>query len=173
MDAELSSSDERPVSVSVGTPADVATDSSLSNPAEAQQVSVKCPHCGTALAEDAAFCPNCNWARTPVSLAERATAAAAYLPLIAPAIILLLPAFRRNRFVRFHAWQSLSLWVVYLVLIGATIFFSSVASPMLVLLFGILVSFAMLFLWIVLTLKSWRGERFEVPLVGKLAARMR
>ncbi len=74
---------------------------------------------------------------------------------------------------RFHAWQSLSLWVVYLVLIGATIFFSSVASPMLVLLFGILVSFAMLFLWIVLTLKSWRGERFEVPLVGELAARMR
>jgi uncharacterized membrane protein len=172
MSAELSSSDQRPVSVSADIAADTATDSSLSNPAEAQQVFVKCPYCGTALPEDAAFCPHCNWARTPVSLAERATAAAAYLPLVAP-VILLLPAFRRNRFVRFHAWQSLSLWVVYLVLIGATVFFSSVASPMLVLLFGILVSFAMLFLWIVLTLKSWKGERFEVPLVGELAARMR
>ena len=173
MDAELSSSDERPVSLSVDAPAEVAADRSLSNAAEAERVTVKCPYCGTSLAEDAAFCPHCNWARVPVSLAERATAAAAYLPLVAPVIILLLPAFRRNRFVRFHAWQSLSLWVVYLVLIGATIFFSSVASPMLVLLFGILVSFAMLFLWIVLTLKSWRGERFEVPLVGELAARMR
>jgi uncharacterized membrane protein len=31
----------------------------------------------------------------------------------------------------------------------------------------------MLFLWIVLTLKAWQGERFEVPLLGEWAARLR
>jgi uncharacterized membrane protein len=44
---------------------------------------------------------------------------------------------------------------------------------MIFLLFGILVSLAMLFLWIVLSLKAWEGERFELPLFGELAARMR
>jgi uncharacterized membrane protein len=41
------------------------------------------------------------------------------------------------------------------------------------LLFGILASLAMLFLWIVLTIKAWEGERFELPLFGEWAARMK
>ncbi len=44
---------------------------------------------------------------------------------------------------------------------------------MALLLFGILASLAMLFLWIVLTIKAWQGERFEVPLFGELAARLK
>jgi len=40
------------------------------------------------------------------------------------------------------------------------------------LLFGILASLAMLFLWIVLSLKAWQGERFELPLFGDLAERL-
>jgi uncharacterized membrane protein len=32
---------------------------------------------------------------------------------------------------------------------------------------------AMLFLWIVLSLKAWQGERFELPLLGELATRMK
>ena len=110
---------------------------------------------------------------TPLPPAERAIAVVAYLPLIPPGVVLLLPAFRDRRFVRFHAWQSILLWGVFFVLIGATIVFSSVASPMLVLLFGLLVSLAMLFLWIVLSLKAWQGERFELPLFGELAGRMK
>jgi len=43
---------------------------------------------------------------------------------------------------------------------------------MVFLLFGILASLAMLFLWIVLSLKAWQGERFELPLFGELAARL-
>jgi uncharacterized membrane protein len=43
---------------------------------------------------------------------------------------------------------------------------------MVFLLFGLLVSLAMLFLWIVLSLKAWQGERFELPLFGDLAERL-
>jgi uncharacterized membrane protein len=131
-----------------------------------------CPHCGGDLAEDAALCPDCKWPRTPLSPADRAAAAAAYLPLIPAVALLFLPAFRTNRFVRFHAWQSISLWVAFFILTIAALFFSNVAAAMVFLLFGILVSLAMLFLWIVLSLKAWQGERFELPLFGELAARM-
>jgi uncharacterized membrane protein len=117
---------------------------------------------------------------TPLPPVERAAAAAAYFPLPLPvplpvpaAVILFLPAFRENRFVRFHAWQSLLLWGVFLVLGSAALFLSNVAAAMLFLLFGLLVSLAMLFLWIVLSLKAWQGERFELPLFGELAGRMK
>jgi uncharacterized membrane protein len=110
---------------------------------------------------------------TPLPPAERAVAAVAYLPLLPAAVVLFLPAFRNNRFVRFHAWQSILLWGVFFVLTIAALFLSNVAAAMVFLLFGILASLAMLFLWIVLSLKAWQGERFEVPLFGELAARLK
>ncbi len=109
---------------------------------------------------------------TPLPPAERAAAAIAYLPLLPPAVILLLPAFRNHRFVRFHAWQSILLWGVFFVLTVAALFLSNVAAALLFLVFGILASLAMLFLWMVLSLKAWEGERFEVPLFGMLAERL-
>jgi uncharacterized membrane protein len=121
---------------------------------------------------NAAFCPGCGWSMTPLAPAERAAAAAAYLTLLPAAVILLLPAYRDNRFVRFHAWQSILLWGVFFILSGAALLLSNVAAAIVFLLFGILVSLAMLFLWIVLSLKAWQGERFELPLFGVLAARM-
>jgi uncharacterized membrane protein len=108
----------------------------------------------------------------PPSPTQRAVAAAAYLPLLPAAVILCLPAFRNDRFVRFHAWQSVTLWTVFFIATIAALLLSNVAAAMVFLLFGILVSLAMMFLWIVLSLKAWRGERFELPLFGVLGARM-
>jgi uncharacterized membrane protein len=85
---------------------------------------------------------------------------------------LLLPEFRHSRFVRFHAWQSILLWGTFFALTIAALFLSNLAAAMLFLLFGILISLAMLFLWIVLTLKAWHGERFDLPLLGEVAARL-
>ncbi len=110
---------------------------------------------------------------TPLPPADRAAAAVAYLTFIAGAVILFLPAFRNNRFVRFHAWQSVLLWGVFFVLTVSAVFLSNVGAPVLFLLLGILASLAMLFLWIVLSLKAWEGERFELPLFGELAARLK
>jgi uncharacterized membrane protein len=109
----------------------------------------------------------------PLPPADRAVAAVAYLTFVPAAVLLFLPAFRKRRFVRFHAWQSVLLWGVFFVLTIAALLLSNVAAAMLFLLFGILASLAMLFLWIVLSLKAWQGERFELPLFGELAARLR
>jgi uncharacterized membrane protein len=122
---------------------------------------------------DAAFCPACGWSMTPLPRAERATAAAAYLTFVAGAAILFVPSFRGNRFVRFHAWQSVLLWGAFFLLTIAALLLSNLAAAMLFLLFGILVSLAMFFLWVVLSVKAWEGERFELPLFGQLAARMK
>jgi uncharacterized membrane protein len=110
---------------------------------------------------------------TPIPAAERAAAAVAYFTFVAGAAILLLPRFRKNRFVRFHAWQSILLWGVFFVSTLVALLLSNVAAAMLFLLFGILASLAMFFLWIVLSVKAWEGERFELPLFGELATRMK
>ena len=169
MDAELSSpenSDEN----SAGQSADKLAEKS---PAHLAQTSVKCPHCGTVMPANSEFCPGCGWSMTPLPPAERAAAAVAYLTMAPAAVILFLPAFRTNRFVRFHAWQSVLLWGVFFVLTIVALFLSNVAAAMLLLLFGILASLAMLFLWVVLSIKAWEGERFELPLFGMLAERLK
>jgi len=104
--------------------------------------------------------------------ADRAIAAVAYFTFVPAAGLLLLPAFRNRRFIRFHAWQSLLLWGAFLVLTVVALFFSNIAAAIFFLLFGILASLAMLFLWIVLMIKAWQGERFELPWFGSLAERM-
>jgi uncharacterized membrane protein len=120
----------------------------------------------------AAFCPVCGMSMTALPAADRAAAAVAYFTLIPAAIILLLPAFRQHAFVRFHAWQSVLLWATFLLITGAALALSNIAAAIVLLLFGILVSLAALFLWIVLTLKAWQGFRFELPLFGPLAERL-
>jgi uncharacterized membrane protein len=143
------------------------------SPANPPQTTVKCPHCGTVMPASAAFCPGCGWSMTPLPPAERAVAAIAYFTFVAAAVVLFLPAYRSNRFVRFHAWQSSLLWGVFFVLTIAAVFLSNVAAAVAFLLFGILASLAMFFLWMVLTFKAWEGERFELPLFGDLAARLK
>jgi uncharacterized membrane protein len=108
----------------------------------------------------------------PLPPADRALAASAYLTLLPAAVILFLPPFRSHGFVRFHAWQSILLWTAFLVLTVIALLLSNVAAAMVLLLAGILASLAMLFLWFVLTVKAWQGERFELPLFGTLADRL-
>ena len=172
MGGELSSTGNSPANLRADDTANSAASGAANATEDLSQELVKCPHCGTVFAADAAFCSHCKWRMTPLTLEQRAAAAIAYLPVIPAVVILFLPAFRVNRFVRFHAWQSITLWVVFLVLSGAALLLSNIAAAMVFLLFGILASLAMLFLWIVLSVKAWQGERFEVPLFGKLAARL-
>ncbi|MGH9643743.1 MAG: hypothetical protein ACRD3Q_15140 [Terriglobales bacterium] len=108
----------------------------------------------------------------PLPSGERGLAALAYFSLIPAAILLVIPAFRSHRFIRFHAWQSVLIWGVFLVLTIAALLLSNVAAAMIFLLFGIVISLAMLFLWIVLSIKAWQGERFELPWFGELAGRL-
>src|SRR5258708_29276160 len=69
-----------------------------------------CPHCNAAMPDISAFCPACGLsvAETPggIDSRDRALGALAYIGLIPAIVLLLVPALRGDRFVRFQAWQS-------------------------------------------------------------------
>ena len=148
----------------------MAVDSySSPNPASAETV---CSRCESSMPAGAAFCPGCGRSMTPLTPAERWAAVAGYFILLPAAVLLFLPAFRNSRFVRFHAWQSISLWGVFFLATATWILLSNIAAAVLLLLLGIVGLLGMFFLWIVLSLKAWQGERFQLPLFGSLAERL-
>jgi uncharacterized membrane protein len=143
------------------------------NPVSPAQISLVCAHCKSSMPAGASFCPGCGYAIKGIPLADRTVAALAYLTLLPAAVLLLIPAYRRRAFVRFHAWQSVLLWGAFCLLTIVSLFLSNIAAALVFLLFGILAVLAMFFLWMVLSLKAWQGERFELPLFGDLATRLR
>ena len=108
----------------------------------------------------------------PLPLRQRLAAALGYVTFIPAGVLLFLPGYRTNQFVRFHAWQSVLLWGTSALLSVLAILISNLVGAVTLLLAGILVSLAMFFLWVVLLLKAFQGERFEIPLLGTLAGRL-
>jgi len=137
------------------------------------EVSAVCPDCGSLMPPEAAFCPGCGRAMRRPPAQERAVAAVTYLTLIPAAVLLFLPQFRKSRFVRFHAWQSIFLWAAFFVLTVVGLLLSNVAAAMVFLLLGIVFSLGMFFLWLVLSVKAWQGEVFKLPVFGAVAERLR
>lgn len=108
------------------------------------------------------------------SLSDNTVGAIAYLtPVPAIAFLVLVP-YKKSDFVRFHAWQSIFLTFVAVIVnylltfalessgaLGARLF---VPVTMLFWLFW-------LFVWILCVLKALNGKRFKLPVVGRLAQR--
>jgi len=71
---------------------------------------------------------------------------------------------KKNKFVRFHAMQSLivfgSLAIINIVLL---------VIPALGILLSILLSLLSLVLWILLMIKAYQGEYFKLPIAGDIA----
>jgi len=128
-------------------------------------VSAFCPACGISVAETS----------SAVNSRDRALGALAYIGLIPAIILLLVPALRGNRFVRFHSWQS-ALFTVASALLG-------LALKLLFVIFAILPvvgfllawlslgigSMGIFILWVVLLVKAAQGNSYQFPLIGPLA----
>jgi uncharacterized membrane protein len=71
---------------------------------------------------------------------------------------------KEDRYVRFHAFQSLAVF-------GALFVLSVVLTvlPLIGALLSYLVSVGSLVLWIVLMVKAYQGERFKIPVAGDWA----
>lgn len=88
--------------------------------------------------------------------------ALAYLLGFITGVIFLL--ISKDKFVRFHALQSI---VVFLSL--AVINYIAVFAGVLYAIVSPLVSIVALVLWIVLMVKAYRGEKYKVPFAGDIA----
>ncbi|MGA9527835.1 MAG: hypothetical protein WBS24_06950 [Terriglobales bacterium] len=137
------------------------------------QAEVTCPHCETVMPATAAFCPACGWSMRPLPAADRGLAALAYFTLVPAAALLFVPTLREHRYIRFHAWQSILIWGLFCLLTIFAVFVSNIAAAVLFLLVGLVAALGMFFLWVVLSIKAWQGERFELPWFGALAGRLR
>lgn len=129
-----------------------------------------------------AFCPACGLsvAETPgaVNSRDRALGALAYVGLIPAIILLLIPALRRNRFARFHSWQSV-LFTIASALLGLALKLLFVVLAILPVV-GFLLSWlsigigsmGIFFLWVVLLLKAALGNSYQLPLIGPWAEQL-
>ncbi len=156
-----------------------------------------CTRCGTQLTDDSGFCQNCGQAAsagivghptapgTAVVTNGQTSATSALQPNIAGLLsyilgflsgifFLVAEPYKRDQFVRFHAFQSIFLSVAAIVVrLGCGVLLSIMPWSLwsLISMISALVSLAFFLLFLLLMFKAYSHERFKLPLIGDLAER--
>jgi uncharacterized membrane protein len=167
-----------------------------------------CGNCGTALKEGITVCGSCgehahapssavmqpmlapatssapvNAATVPVvagtAMAANVAGALAYLlGAVTGILFLVLDPYRSDRLVRFHAFQSIFFFAVWMVggitwnIVGGAISVATGGVLSLIMIpLGFLIFLASLGYWIFVMYQAYANERYEIPLIGKLAAK--
>lgn len=151
-----------------------------------------CNMCGAQIADGTTTCAACA-ARMSAAAAAPAGAGApaaaipasgmadnvagllAYITFI-PAIIFLVTApYNKNRFVRFHSWQSIffgvgliALWIVY-VIVAIVFAFIPFLGHMINILLWVVLFFGQIAVWALLLVKANGGQMWKLPVIGDLA----
>jgi uncharacterized membrane protein len=145
-------------------------------------VPLSCPQCGIQMPDNTAFCPGCGWnTAQPVlgttgGIRDNIAAALAYFTFIPAIVFLMVEPFKKNRFIRFHSFQSifLTLSAVVAGLALKLVFLILSLIPLghlLLLLISVIVFLGIVMLWLVLMVKALQGDLFRLPLIGDLAER--
>ena len=138
-----------------------------------------CPQCGTAAAGqpagDAAGAGTAPQAAPAAqSLSDNVAGALAYVTPIPAIIFLLIEPFKTIRFVRFHSLQSIIFCVVAFVFqfaFGIVSVALTLAGIGFIGLLGTLISLGIFVLWIVLVIKAYQGQEFQLPVISGLVAK--
>ncbi len=165
-----------------------------------------CANCGAAVPQDAGFCGNCGrptlsgspaaqTASAPQSAAIAGTqtasggvaasgltpnvagALAYLLGLITGIIFLALEPYKHDRFVRFHAMQSILLSATYIVyritfsfvvrmIVGVSGWLALALVPV-----AFVISLGLFVFWLFLMYSAYKGREFQIPVIGPIAAR--
>jgi uncharacterized membrane protein len=139
-----------------------------------------CSQCGNQVGESDVFCGKCG-SRQPVTppparelfsgMSRRTAAILCYIPLvgwIGAIIVLASERFRHDRTLRFHAFQGLYLFVLWLIA-------DQVLGPMFGLIphmhIGELFRVGVVVLWVFMIIKASQDEAYSLPIIGELAER--
>jgi uncharacterized membrane protein len=152
---------------------------------------VTCSKCGSAVSDGATFCGVCG---TPVSsvntppappvqatsagMTSNVAGALAYLfGFITGIIFLVLEPYKRDPFVRFHAFQSIFYniaMIVVMIVWNIITGIMALALGFLGMLFGLLgtlIGLAFFVYWIFLMYKAYNKEEYKIPFIGDFAAK--
>jgi uncharacterized membrane protein len=143
-----------------------------------------CSNCGAQLPDIANNCPGCGkpaqsaggGAATPPTqsgaggLADNVAGVLAYVTIVPAIIFLVIEPYNRNRFIRFHAFQSIFFYVAWTVLWFALTFVAAI--PFLgwvTLLLWPLLGLGGLILWILMAMKAYERQMWKLPVIGDIA----
>jgi uncharacterized membrane protein len=140
-----------------------------------------CNQCGTQIADGATTCAACA-SRASVAAAQATTGGTtggmtdnvagmlAYVTIIPAIVFLVMEPYNKNRFIRFHSFQSIffavawtALWICLHIIVHIPIL------GWLTILIWPLVGLAGLIIWIVLLLKANQGQMYKLPVIGDMA----
>jgi len=157
-----------------------------------------CSKCGATLSDGGAFCGSCGAPNTPATqvpaaraqvvpasglnvqassgLTSNIAAALAYvLGLVTGIIFLVLEPYKRDRFVRFHAMQSIFFcvaaiafsiaWsIVVNILVNISAWTAVALTPI-----GLLISLGFFLFWLFLMYQAYSQREFRIPFIGAIA----
>jgi uncharacterized membrane protein len=148
-----------------------------------------CGKCGSPITEGTAFCSRCgaplaatHGTPPPVpgaaAMAPNVAALLSYvLGFITGILFLVLEPYKNDRFVRFHAFQSIFYSVVaiaFSILWSNLVWVGFLSIGFLFSLFsliGTLISLGFFLYWLFLMYKAYNGERYLIPVLGEFAAK--
>ena len=156
-----------------------------------------CAKCGAQLNESSGFCGACGAPVAGQSVTTSSGAAAApaqtastgmtnnvagalcyILGIITGIIFLVLEPYNKNRFVRFHAFQSIFFWVacfafwmVWSFVIVSMFFTPGLGMWGLISLVSLVIRLGMFAAWLFVMYKAYSNEEYKLPFIGDLAAK--
>jgi uncharacterized membrane protein len=147
---------------------------------------MRCTNCGVDLVEGSAFCASCGKPAGQSSAATPSAVKGTGLPpniagmlsyllgFITGIFFLVVDPYKRDSFVRFHAFQAIFLsiaWFAAYFVVGALISIAPYTFWQLAWMLHSLLSFAFFLLWVFLMYKAYSHEQFKLPFIGELAAK--
>jgi uncharacterized membrane protein len=143
-----------------------------------------CTRCGTQVKDSDVFCVRCGARQMPSSqsppgneflagVSARNAALACYIPIvgwIAAIVVLASSRFQNDREVRFHAFQGLYLFVVWLIVDWVVAPITSVV-PFMPVPIGRILKLGVLLAWVFMLVKVAQNQTVRLPILGELAER--
>jgi len=105
-------------------------------------------------------------------LSDHVAGAIAYLTFVPAILFLVLEPYKRNVYVRYHAWQSILLFVAVFgvsVVLGFLLIFALLFSPHPHLAVWRAIDLFWIAVWIACVVNAAMGRRLKLPVIGKLA----
>ncbi len=138
---------------------------------------LNCPKCGAPLAAAAgAGAAPPAAAASGEGLADNIVGLLCYLVgVICPILFLVLEPYNKKKFVKFHAFQSLFLtaaWIglcIALTILAMIITHIPILGAIIMLLLWVVIGFGGFALWIMLLVKAYQGQMWQLPVIGPLA----